>query len=246
MLSQLNSSFMYIMCGIIIAVIAGICLFFAVRAYFAGKNAGIDTVKMRKAIISSVSFSVLPSVGILIGVLALSGSLGFPWPWLRLSVIGALHYETQVAEAASEAMTGKQLSLSNMTPEIFVTIALVMSFCIIWSMVLALFHEKTYISKLSDIRVNKTSRFKSKVNLTTAMFMGLVSAYLGSYIGSFVSVPSRFSFSGSFIPVLCALVAMIVMAILTAVKERFHAGWIDNFALAVSMLMGMAVAIVFR
>lgn len=41
-------------------------------------------------------------MGILLGVIALSGSLGTPWPWLRLSVIGALHYETQVAQAAAE------------------------------------------------------------------------------------------------------------------------------------------------
>ena len=39
--------------------------------------------------------------GILLGVIALSGSLGTPWPWLRLSVIGALHYETSVADAAA-------------------------------------------------------------------------------------------------------------------------------------------------
>lgn len=35
------------------------------------------------------------------GIIALSGSLGTPWPWLRLSVIGALHYETSVADAAA-------------------------------------------------------------------------------------------------------------------------------------------------
>ncbi|MDY5113310.1 MAG: DUF5058 family protein [Bilifractor sp.] len=41
------------------------------------------------------------------------GSLGTPWLWLRLSVIWALHYETQVAEAASEAVGVGSLSITH-------------------------------------------------------------------------------------------------------------------------------------
>ena len=101
LLSQLNSPFLYLVCGGIIVFVAVICLVFAVRAYKAGKALGIDVGKMKRVITASATFAVLPSVGILLGVIALSGSLGTPWPWLRLSVIGALHYETQVAEAAA-------------------------------------------------------------------------------------------------------------------------------------------------
>lgn len=97
-LSQLNSVPMYLICGGIIAFVAVVCVIFLVRAYCAGQALGMDTTKMKRTIISSATFSLLPSVGILLGVIALSGSLGTPWPWLRLSVIGALHYETQVAQ----------------------------------------------------------------------------------------------------------------------------------------------------
>ena len=101
-LQQLNSIPIYAICGGIVAVVAVICVIFMIRAYRAGKAIGMDTAKMKKVIISSATFTVLPAVGILLGVIALSGSLGTPWPWLRLSVIGALHYETQVAQAAAE------------------------------------------------------------------------------------------------------------------------------------------------
>ena len=100
-LAQLNSVPMYAICGGIIAFVAVVCVIFLVRAYRAGLAIGIDSARMKRAITSSATFSVLPSVGILLGVIALSGSLGTPWPWLRLSVIGALHYETQVAQAAA-------------------------------------------------------------------------------------------------------------------------------------------------
>ncbi|MBP5254678.1 MAG: DUF5058 family protein, partial [Lachnospiraceae bacterium] len=103
-LQQLNRGGIWLVCGVIVALIAVVCVIFIVRAWRAGIALGMDPVRMRRAVTSSATFSVLPSVGILLGVLALSGSLGVPWPWLRLSVIGALHYETQVADAAAEQL----------------------------------------------------------------------------------------------------------------------------------------------
>ena len=149
-LSQLNSVPMYLICGGIIAFVAVVCVIFLVRAYRAGQALGMDTTKMKRTIISSATFSLLPSVGILLGVIALSGSLGTPWPWLRLSVIGALHYETQVAQAAAEQVGMSTLSAAEMTPQAFSTIALLMSICIIWGMTLSIFLNKKYTQKLTS------------------------------------------------------------------------------------------------
>ena len=149
-LSQLNSVPMYLICGGIIAFVAVVCVIFLVRAYRAGQALGMDTTKMKRTIISSATFSLLPSVGILLGVIALSGSLGTPWPWLRLSVIGALHYETQVAQAAAEQVGMDTLSAAEMTPQAFSTIALLMSICIIWGMALSIFLNKKYTQKLTS------------------------------------------------------------------------------------------------
>ena len=113
-LSQLNSPAMYAICGGIVAFVALICIVFLIRAWRAGLAIGMDRTKMKRVIVSSATFSALPSVGILLGVIALSGSLGTPWPWLRLSVIGALHYETQVAQAAAEQVGMKSLSAAEM------------------------------------------------------------------------------------------------------------------------------------
>ena len=110
-LHQLNSIPIYIICGSIIAFVAALCIIFMVRAYRAGLAIGMDKAKMKRVITSSATFSLLPSVGILLGVIALAGSLT-PWPWLRLSVIGALHYETQVAQAAAEQVGMAELSAS--------------------------------------------------------------------------------------------------------------------------------------
>ena len=147
-LAQLHSVPMYAICGGIIAFVAVVCVIFLVRSYRAGLAIGIDPARMKRAITSSATFSVLPSVGILLGVIALSGSLGTPWPWLRLSVIGALHYETQVAQAAAEQVGMHALSAAEMTPQGFTTIALLMSVCIMWGMILSIFFNKRSLKRL--------------------------------------------------------------------------------------------------
>ena len=242
MLKTLNSPTMYLICGAIVLFVAGVSVFFMVRAWRAGIAIGMDKTKMKRTITASATFSVLPSLGILLGVIALSGALGTPLPWLRLSVIGALHYETQVAEAAAEAAGLSGLSVSEMTPRAFVTIAFLMAVCIMWGMVFSVFFNKKYLKKLSagGAKAAKAGGFGDAA--MTAMFIGLVSAYIGSYIGSFVSEKGLFTFSGSWIPLLVAAVSAAVMALFIWIEEKKKAEWVEGFALAASMLAGMAAA----
>ena len=248
-LSQLNSPFIYLICAVIIVFVAIVCVLFAVRAYRAGKAIGMDVTRMKRTIVASATFAVLPSVGILLGVIALSGSLGTPWPWLRLSVIGALHYETQVAEAAAEAVGVGGLSASQMTAEAFTTIALLMSVCIMWGMVFSLFTCRRYTDRLSRPAPKKKKGGKGLSlagfgdRAMTAMFIGLVSAYLGSYVGTLVSGSGLFRFAGSFLPLAVALVGAAAMGLFIRLREKHDAAWIDSFSIAGSMLIAMTAAI---
>lgn len=242
MLSRLNSPVMYLICGGIVAFVAVICIVFLVRAWRAGLAIGMDRVKMKRVIVSSATFSALPSVGILLGVIALSGSLGTPWPWLRLSVIGALHYETQVAQAAAEQVGMKSLSAAEMTPQGFATIALLMSLCIIWGIVLSIFFNKRYTRRLSSASGGKGAAGFGDAAMT-AMFIGLVSAYLGSYLGGFISSNGLFTFSGDWTPLAVAAVSAGVMALFAYLAEKKHVTWVENFSIAGSMLAGMAAAV---
>ena len=244
MLSKLNSPVMYLICGGIVAFVAVICIVFLVRAWRAGLAIGMDRVKMKRVIVSSATFSALPSVGILLGVIALSGSLGTPWPWLRLSVIGALHYETQVAQAAAEQVGMKSLSAAEMMPQGFATIALLMSLCIIWGIVLSIFFNKRYTRRLSSASGGKGAAGFGDAAMT-AMFIGLVSAYLGSYLGGFISSNGLFTFSGDWMPLAVAAVSAGVMALFSYLAEKKHVTWVENFSIAGSMLAGMAAAVLF-
>ena len=246
MISQLNSAPLYLICGGIVAFVAAVCVVFMVRAYKAGIAIGMDPAKLKRTLTSSVTFSILPSIGILLGVIALSGSLGTPWPWLRLSVIGALHYETQVAQAAAERVGLTTLSAAEMTPVAFSTIALLMSVCIMWGMVLSFFFNKGYLKKLGG----NTSEKKAGKNsfgdtAMVAMFIGLVSTYIGSYIGGFVSGKGSLSFQGDLTPIIVAAVSGLCMAGFIYLTEKKNMVWLESFSIAGSMLAGMLAAILF-
>ena len=246
-ISELNSPIMYLIVGVVVAFVALVCIVFMVRAYKAGIEIGMDKYKLKQTITSSATFAILPSIGILLGVIALAGSLGIPLPWLRLSVIGALHYETQVAEAAAESVGLPGLSATYMTKKAFVTIALVMSVCIIWGMVFSIFFTKKYTGgskkEKKDKKKSVFDGFGDKA--MTAMFVGLVSCYIGSYIGDFVSSNGLFSFKGDLIPILVAIVSAVVMAIFIYLKEKKNQKWVDSFSIAGSMLVAMASAVLF-
>ena len=244
-LSQLNSPAMYLICGVIVLFVALVSLFFLIRAYRAGISVGMDRTKLRRTVTASATFAILPSVGILLGVIALSGSLGIPLPWLRLSVIGALHYETQVAEAAAEAVHIK-LSAAEMNPEAFVTIALLMGFCIMWGMVFSVFFTKKYSSKLKANPASEADGAQKKKSLIAdfgdtamnAMFIGLVSAYIGSYIG-------QIRVDGNWVSLAVAVVGGLAMCLFLRIKEKKNAEWVDSFSIAGSMIIAMISAIFF-
>ena len=242
-LTQLNSGPMYLICGSIVAFVAIVCIIFLVRAYKAGKELGMDTTKMKRTIISSATFSLLPSIGILLGVIALSGSLGTPLPWLRLSVIGALHYETQIAQAAAEQTGMSTLSASEMTPSSFVTIALLTGICIMWGMVLSIFLNKKYTKRLNQSKGGSGAGFGDVA--MTAMFIGLVSTYIGRYLGGFVSENGLFTFTGDITPLIVMAVSALVMAIFIQLMKRKSLAWIDSFSIAGSMIAGMAAAAIY-
>lgn len=245
MLQQLNSWPLYLISGSIILFVVGFSVFFMVRAYRAGLAIGMDKVKLKRTITSSITFSVLPSISILLGVIALSGSLGIPLPWLRLSVIGALHYETSVADIAAKSIGLSGLNISEMTAEAFTTIALLMAVGIIWGVVCMALFGKGYCNKLQQ-RSGKTGGGRSFGDAAmTAMFIGLITAYIGSYVGTLVQFKGgALTVTGEYLPLVTLVFAGLAMAVFTYFAEKKKMAWLDNFSIAGSMLVGMAAAVV--
>ena len=238
LLTQLNSLPMFLIVGAVVACIAALCVVFLVRSYKAGLAMGMDKAKLRRAITSSATFTLLPSVSILLGVIALSGSLGIPLPWIRLSVIGALHYEGNVADIAARAagMSGG-LGSEELTAPVFLTIALVMTAGILAGCFLCIFCLKAYMKKVrSAAQKEKGGKKGFGDYMFTAMFVGLVSAYIGSYLGEWTS-------AGNYMPLFVAAVSAAAMGLFEYLARKKGMTWLDNFSMAGSMLVGMAAAV---
>lgn len=234
--STVNSGFLFLIVGAALAFITIMCLVFLVKSYRAGIHLGMDKKLLRKSIISSATFTVLPSISILLGVIALSGTLGIPYSWLRLSVIGALQYELNVAAMAAESIGLSGLRVTEMSVSSFTTIALVMAVGILGSLFCCFFFLGRYLKKLKGNKTKEKTTPGFGAYATTAMFIGLCSAYIGAYVGDTIR-------NANILPLLTAAIAAAVMGIFEYLTMKKQMKTLDNFSIAASMLIAMLGAI---
>lgn len=241
--AMINSGVFYLIVAGVLLFITVMCFVFLVKSYKTGIAIGMDKAVLRKTIISSATFTLLPSISILLGVVALSGTLGVPFSWLRLSVIGALQYELNVAEIAAKSIDGiTKLQIDQMTVDAFVTVALVMTVCIMGGPVFNTFFLKGYLKKVQTApKKDNGGKPGFGAHATTAMFIGLCSAYIGAYIGE--AVVGRVKEGRDFMPLLVAVMAAAIMAAFEFFIQKKGKAVLENFSLATSMLLAMAGAV---
>ena len=236
-LFAVNAPMLFGLVAVVLAVMTVVCFVFLIRSYRAGLKLGMDKKVLKKAITSSATFTLLPSISILLGVIALSGSLGVPFSWLRLSVIGSLQYELNVAEIAAQSYGLTGLRLEELTPESFITIALVMTVGILGGIICCIFFLKTYMKKLKTNPKKESSGAPGfGAHATTAMFVGLCATFVGSYVGKAVH--------SDVMPLIVALIAGGVMGVFEYFIQKKGKAALENFSLAASMLIAMASAVV--
>ena len=105
---NVNHPILFVIAGFIITVVVAQSAFFLVRAWRRAVELGMSKSVLKKTVTSAAVFTIAPAVSILVGVLVLSKKLGIALPWLRLSIIGSLSYETVAAETTIE-----QIDLAN-------------------------------------------------------------------------------------------------------------------------------------
>lgn len=237
LLDQINSPALYGIVALAIALVCAMCVYFMVKSWRAGLAVGMDRAVLRKAVVSSATFTLLPAFSVLLGVVALSGSMGIPLPWLRLSVIGNLQYEVNVAQIAATSVGLSGLKITEMTPQAFVTIALVMTMGILGGALLCLFTLKAYSKKLGGKPKAAGAGKKSFGDWAmVAMFVGMCAAYIGSYAG-------QAAVQRNLLPLATAIVAAAAMAVCEWLERRHDLKWLENFDLAASMLVAMGAAV---
>ena len=78
----------------------------------------------------------------------------------------------------------------------------------------------------------------------TAMFIGLITAYIGSYVGQLVQMQAGgLVFTGQYLQLVALVFSGLTMAVFVYFAEKKQMAWLDNFSVAGSMLCGMAAAV---
>ena len=253
---NVNSPILFVIVGAIIALVLAQSVFFLVRAVKRAKELGIASSTVKNTISSAAIFTIAPAIAILVGVVALSKSLGVPLPWLRLSVIGSITYETVAAGNALEA-AGLDAGTTITDPSIFVTVAWVMTVGIAAGLILLPFVTKKIQSGMLKMGM-KDKKWGETFN--NAMFLGMISAFLGyvfcdvdrlwKAVDGVVTVVKdgetiTYSSTSGLIPVCVMAVSAVVMAICGTIATKAKIRWLTEYALPLSLIIGMASAIPF-
>jgi hypothetical protein len=212
----------------------------------------MDSKVLKQTIINSAVFTILPSISILIGVITLSGVLGIPLPWIRLTVIGALHYEGVAANSAYEGIK----SLSELTSVQFVTIAFVMTLGILSGPLYCLFGFKSYDKKIlskakgdNEVVVKEENLVgenkKPKKNFGDVLFNAVFIAMICSFLA--VDVAKVFDKEQgaikNYVPIVVIITTFLSMFVLDMLQKKLKWKWLASFDLGLSMLIGMTVAV---
>ena len=249
---------MYIIAFGVIAFIAAQSIFFIVKSWKHGKELGISKETMMNTITSSVLFSIAPAISILVTVFVLAKALGVILPWIRLTVIGNLAYETVAAETALNNLGG---SLSSEITDMkqFSTV--------VWAMTIGSVFPLTFLPIVCKKLQNKIGGAVSKNEktkklgdvLSAAAFIGIISAFIARAINgcTVASEPAVneageqitrkvITESAGLLSILTLVFAIIIMLVLMALCKRIKAlEKLESFAMPLAMFAAMGCAVLF-
>lgn len=235
---NVNHPILFLLVGIVILIVLAQSVYFLIKAWRRGKEIGMEKKKLRRIAVSAAIFTIAPAVAIVVSVITLSKDLGIALPWLRLSVVGSMSYETIAATNALSGMGLEFGKVANLTAEQFVTIAFVMTLSIMVGIWLVPVLCKKMKSGLISMK-NKDSKWLDIFQ--SAMFIGMISAFVGYVFCDFSGI-----FKGDttgLIPVCVMAVSAVTMLIAGLIKNITKARWINDYALPLSLIVGMASAI---
>ena len=238
-----SSPFMYAVGSAIVVFVLAQSAFFLVRAVKRGKELGISNDKMKNAALQSALFSIAPAISIVATVVVLSGALGVVLPWIRLTVIGAIQYETSSAQSALNAMGNSAGLASAVTdPTQFTTVAWVMTVGSIMPLVILPFILKK-LQKGIGKAMNKNKLWADL--MSAAAFIGIIIAFVGRAILGTGEKDLGILGDGAGVLSITGLLGSVGFMLLFTllVKKIPKLQKFESFAMPLSMFLGMGLVL---
>ena len=265
MVFSVNHLILYLIVALLVAVVLGQSVFFLVKALRRSKQWGMDQLKIKKTIRSAAVFTVAPAVAIVVSVAILSKKLGLPLPWLRLSVVGSMSYETIAANNALAAMGQGLGSGTALTAQQYLNVLLVMTI----SIMVGIWLVPAISKKLQGGMSKLAGRDAAWANIfQNALFIGMIAAFLGfvfcdvsrlwradangmvmetekvfNDVGQKVEQAVYYRSTSGLVPVFVMVVSALVMVACGLLMRKPKLKWLSEYAMPISLIAGMAAAI---
>jgi hypothetical protein len=225
-----NTKILFILVIIVILFVLGQAFVFLAKAWREGIKIGMDKGKMVNAIKSSAVFSIVPSLPIILSLIAMVPVLGLPFPWLRLSVIGSAPYELMAADIGAKSMGIKGLGAAGYTDKVFANSLWIMTVGILWGLMIVIFFLKRFQKGMNKIKKKDSKWLEIMIS---ALYFGMLCTFIGQPV-----------VEGG-VALLTLISSAAIMAILGILIKKFKMNWLTNFALSISMVGAMVLAIIF-
>lgn len=224
----MNSPWMWFACGLCVVMVLFQSIMFMRKSLRAGKKMGITDKQMKTTVKTALITGIGPSLGILVGMIALLVAMGGPISWFRLSYIGSVSYEVSAAELGAQA-AGEALG-ANMSALAFATG--------VWTMTLGALGGIL----ISGLFTDKMGKLQNLMAGGKAEMLPVISGRAVCGVFAYLSVDRVYRFDSQTVAVIAAFV---IMTIFSLVNKKAQKKWINSWGFTISMFAGMLVSLLF-
>lgn len=222
-----NSTGMWIACSIIIFVVIFQAVIFMYNAYKTGLKIGLTKEQMKSSIRSGAISTIGPSIAVVVAMISLIVSLGAPFAWMRLSVIGSIPFELMAAETGAIAM-GSNLGSSTYDVAAFANSVWT---CTLgasgWLIICALFTDKFDVLRIKAVGGNEALLPVLSISAMIGAF-----AYFGApYLAGRGAASTVAFLSGG-----------VAMVLVNYIADKVNMPKLKEWALGIAMFLGMTIA----
>lgn len=231
-----NGPYLFIAGAVIFCFVLLQSVVFLRRAWKRGTAIGLSKQKMKGAVSQSALFSIVPSIPIVLALIALAPTMGIPFSWIRLSVIGSMSYEVMAAGAVASSVginmnqAVTQGASIGLPIDVYAAAMWVMTIGIMAGLIFNLFFLKKYQTKILSLH-EKNEKWTNI--LISALFMGIISTLGGQQIAR------------GGVALLTLLSSAVIMLLIGLLSKLTKQKWIEDFALPVAVLGSLALSTVY-
>ncbi|MDZ4132493.1 MAG: DUF5058 family protein [Dethiobacteria bacterium] len=229
-LSIANNFTLYIIAAIVIIFIFIQTILYMRKAWMEALRLNIPRSVLVNSVKTSISISILPSIPIVLAVFVLVPLLGIPTPWLRLTVIGSAPFEMMAADMGAQAVGAASLGGAGFDVTAFSAALWLMSVGGSLPLLLCVLLNKKISTTYEKFRAKDATWMPI---LSGAALMALITTLMIEYLGK------------GLIATLTVITSFIFALLISVFGQKESLSWLKNFALALSIIIGMCAALLY-